>query len=117
MENEIKKPVHGAFIDNEYIPRTKKVVGVDMSDLRGLLEIDAWESSLSIWGQFLFVGAFWLGAEKFVEQGITRDTQPLLVVCFMGLIVGIILFWISRRMRKMKRDRIEEIITETKGRI
>lgn len=103
----------GAFIQQEYVKRNKKVVAVDMSDLKGILEIDGWENTLSVSGQFLFVGAFWLGLETFIESGLTDGTRPTLAVCLIAGFGGGVLFYISRRMRKLKRDRIEEIITET----
>jgi hypothetical protein len=113
MPNDLAPPSGGAFIEQKYITRTKKVVPVDMSDLRQILQIDGWEYALSVAGQFFFVGGFWLGMEKFIEAGVSDDTRALLAICVVAAGLGALLFWLSWSMRRMKRNRILEIISET----
>lgn len=101
----------GAVIETEYRSRTTKVVGVNESDLRDLLSLDAVELALLGFGQFMAAGALWLFLDKYMDADF--EWNALTGFCAASFLFGGALAAAGIAMRSMKRNRIRRIFDET----
>jgi hypothetical protein len=106
-------PPTGAVIYNEYLVREQEVVGVNKSDLEDIMTFDGIEALFTGVGLFLLSGAVWLGIDKLLSQSEFQLT-PLLSLCGVSSLFGLMSVVTGFLMRKQKRAKISRIFAETK---
>ncbi|PHS02811.1 MAG: hypothetical protein COA78_20435 [Blastopirellula sp.] len=85
---------------------------MNRNDLEDIIEFDLMQAFFSSIGIFFMAGSFWLGIEKVLEQDAFFWT-PIIIICVLSFIVGVVFAFVGFRMRNRKIHRINRIFKET----
>lgn len=104
------KYTNGKGIKHNRVVRTQEVVEVTRQDLREILEFDWYQTLCISIGSFLVSGTTF-EIIKFYFGGVLKKETAFIFAC-MGLL-GLLMLFIGFGARKIKRDKINGIFTES----
>lgn len=103
----------GAVVTTSYLERRQEYVAVNRNDLEDLKAFDGMEATLFSFGSFFASGSAWLGVDKYFTDA-RMFANPLLLVCLISFVFGVVLCFAGLTMRLRKKRRIDRIFAETK---
>lgn len=107
MNDVVTAPRHGATLDSNYLENSQDVVGVPVPDIKESVESakeEVWQFSA---GSFLFSGAFWLGFERLVTEGVN---DALFLSCIPCIVCGAVLALTGYRQAMRRVNKLKKFI-------